>query len=958
MKMKFINIRICTLVFVVMSLIGVANAQINVVSNQTATALANKLAGAGVTVSNAVFNNCDTQANGIFTVVSSPIGLDSGIVLSSGRVSNAFGPSGTPAFANSDYYDPDLDLLTNSAIRDACVLEFDFIPIGDTVKFNYIFASAEYLGYTCSVFEDVFGFFVSGPGLTGIYSLGAVNLALVPGTSCPITINTINGSTSSPCGTQSAPCSPPNNALYISNLPIGNNLTGLAYNGYTQVMQAITAVTPCSTYHMKLAISDAVDQTLDTGVLLEAGSLSSNAITFTPVTTLNNPQPYVVEGCSPGGILITRPVATALPYIINYVVGGTATMGTDYNSLSGTATILAGQTTTIIPIIANSDGIAEGPETVIIYKTNGCASTITDSATIFIYDSLIMEIITPDTTICIGDSVHMLTNGDPNLHLNWFPNFSVSNDTSTNPYVYPTTTTTYTLEASLPGSGCDTVRNTVTVTINPYPVFSLGPDLFLCKGMTHQFNPVVTPVQPYTYAWNNGAFLSATNIPNPVGTFTNTGTYTYILQVDPVAPGCANWDTIVVEVLPNDFILHNNDTTICENATVFINVTGDPRFHYQWTPPNYVSNDTIQDPMITPPVGMNSYVITASYPGCPNMVHDIDINVEPNPNVDLGPDREMCQYDTIQLNPIIGPPGYTYFYTWKPSIGLSSGSTKDVLFTDSVSRTYTLVVNTPKGCKDSDMVNITVWPGNFLTVQPRDTQICPLAAVPLRAQGAVNYDWAPNWDISNNLIANPIATPTATNTYTLIGTSINGCLDTATSHIFVAANGVLNLGEDITLFPGDAHHFTPGTNCSYFTWAPSIFLNNTQIPDPTVSNANTTTQYVVMASTEYGCSVTDTVVVNVVAESVINIPNAFTPGNGNHQNDLFKLDKLGIAKLNYLRIFNRWGQLVFETTDINQGWDGRKNGVPQPMGTYVYQVDAETFLQKKFIKTGNITLIR
>jgi gliding motility-associated-like protein len=938
-------------------------AQIIAVSNQTASALATKLAGSGVTVSNAVFNNCDTGANGIFNVVTSSIAMDSGIVLTSGNVLNAFGPSnlpntGTNTGLNSNYTDPDLDLLTNITIRDACVLEFDFVPVGDTVKFNYVFGSFEYQTYTCTnLFEDVFGFFVSGPGITGAYSNSAINLALVPGTSCPITINTINGSTANPCGTQSAPCAPPNNALFVNNLPTGTNVSGLAYNGYTQILQAVTSVIPCSTYHMKLAIADGFDQLLDTGVFLEAGSLSSNAIVFTPVSNLTLPNPYVVEGCSPGAIVISRPSPDPIPYTVNYIVGGTATMGADYNNLSGVAIIPAGQTTTVIPIIATADGILEGQESVTIYKTSGCSSAITDSATLFIYDSLIMDIITPDTAVCLGDTVHILTSGDDNLHLNWVPALYINNDTIADPLVYPPTTTTYTLQASLPGSGCDTVENTIKITINPSPVFTLGPDLFLCKNMTHQFNPLIMPVQPYTYLWSNPTFLSSTTIYDPLATFTNEGTYTYILEVNPQAAGCTGWDTIVVEVLPNDFILHNNDTTICENAAVFINVTGDPRFHYQWTPPNFVSNDTIQDPIITPPVGLNPYIITASYPGCPNMVKDIVINVEPNPNVYLGLDREICQYDTINIFPEVGPPGFTYAYTWKPSEGLSSGATKNVVFFDSVSRQYTLVVNTPIGCKDSDNINITVWPGNFLTVNPAQSVVCPNVDVALLAQGAVAYNWQPNWEISNNTIANPVVTPTTTNTYTLVGTSINGCLDTATTYVFVAPQAVLNLGADVTLFPGDAHTFAPATNCSNFAWVPSIFLNSTSIQDPTVSNISTTTQYVVNGVTEYGCLATDTIVVNAVGESLINIPNAFTPGNGSGANDIFKLDKQGIAKLNYLRIYNRWGQLVFESSDINKGWDGRMDGVAQPMGTYIYQVDAETFLKKKFTKTGNITLI-
>jgi gliding motility-associated-like protein len=114
----------------------------------------------------------------------------------------------------------------------------------------------------------------------------------------------------------------------------------------------------------------------------------------------------------------------------------------------------------------------------------------------------------------------------------------------------------------------------------------------------------------------------------------------------------------------------------------------------------------------------------------------------------------------------------------------------------------------------------------------------------------------------------------------------------------------------------------------------------------------------VLASNEFGCTTSDTITVYVIDESVITLPNAFSPGNGSSTNDNLKVQHLGNATLNHFRIFNRWGQLVFETTNINQGWNGRYKDVPQPMGTYVYQLQAITNKGKIINKQGNITLIR
>ncbi len=262
----------------------VAQCQINVADNQLASTLAQKLVGTGVTISNPTLD-CQGISNGVFTATSSNLSIDSGIILTSGRAmtsglgTGANGPeSGFASFSSwavGNGNDPDLDILASpSPTRDRCILEFDFVTIGDTVKFDYVFGSEEYPGYTCSSFFDVFGFFISGPGIVGPFTNSAKNIALVPGTNCPVGVNTINASTASPCGTVSAPCAPPNNALFNTNA----GGTTVTYSGFTHVLTAISEVIPCSTYHLKLAIADGNDHILDSGVFLKAGSFSSNIV--------------------------------------------------------------------------------------------------------------------------------------------------------------------------------------------------------------------------------------------------------------------------------------------------------------------------------------------------------------------------------------------------------------------------------------------------------------------------------------------------------------------------------------------------------------------------------------------------------------------------------------------------------------------------------------------------------
>ena len=938
-------------------------AQITTTANFSANSLAQMMAGPGITISNPFFKGCDsTIQSGKFFVSPNTIGMDSGVILTSGSVLNVPGASaGVLSYASYDSNDVDLTaIITPTAVRDACVLEFDFIPKGDTVKFDYRFGSFEYQTYTCTQFTDVFGFFISGPGITGPFSNNAQNIAVLPN-GCPVSINTINGSTSNPCYNVTSPCAPPNNALFISNLPIGTNISGIAYNGYTDLLQAIAVVTPCSTYHLKLAICDAFDQSFDSGVFLKAGSLSSNSIAFTPFSLLSPPDPYLVEGCAPGGVVVSRPVATSTAYVVNYNIGGTATNGVDYQALSGSVTIPPNQTSATIAIIPLTDALIEGTETITIFKQAACDTVITDSVTFEIYDNLRLKILTSDTTICLGKSVNIITEADTNLSFMWTPNQFINNDTLQNPTVSPINNGYYIVSATLPNSGCAPVKDTIQIDINPGPVVNIGPDITICKNMVHNFNPTVTPQQTYTYNWlppASTAFLNSTTILNPTGTFTNVGVYPFVLVASPLAAGCNGFDTMTVTVLPNDFVLTNQDTTICDGESVQVTIVGPNQFTYTWSPGAYVSNTGIKNPIITTPVP-NTYNCTATYPGCPDMNHSFHINIEPIPQVSVGPDRTKCYFDTLRLEGIVLPDTFSqYIYAWTPTTNLNNSNTANVVFSGTTSTTYTLNVSTPIGCKGSDAVAITVFPKNLTTLFPSDTNMCPGNSVTLRANGAVSYLYQPGIFIADSTAAITIATPITEQTYTLYSIDANGCPDTDYAHIFVPDNAILNLGPDVTLYPGDDHQFNAFTNCSTFLWTPPSFLNYTNISNPTISNPTSSIQYTVLASNEFGCTTSDTITVNVIDESVITLPNAFSPGNGSSTNDNLKVQHLGNATLNHFRIFNRWGQLVFETTNINQGWNGRYNDVPQPMGTYVYQLQAITNKGKIINKQGNITLIR
>ena len=246
--------------------VSMAQAQITVPPNQTALQLANTLVATsgtlGVTVSNATLT-CDSIANGLFTGVSN-LGFNNGIVLGNGNVATNgpdFGINGHPNdFASMTLGTPGdaaLNALVTFPTYDACVLEFDLQPVGSFVEFEYVFGSEEYPEFNCSSFNDVFAFYISGPGFAV-----PTNIALIPGTTLPVCTNNINDGTGGNCSNYTN--------LYVNNID-----TFLTMDGFTTPLIAHANVTSGQTYHLKMAIADVADGVYSSFVVLKANSLKS-----------------------------------------------------------------------------------------------------------------------------------------------------------------------------------------------------------------------------------------------------------------------------------------------------------------------------------------------------------------------------------------------------------------------------------------------------------------------------------------------------------------------------------------------------------------------------------------------------------------------------------------------------------------------------------------------------------
>lgn len=472
-----------------------------------------------------------------------------------------------------------------------------------------------------------------------------------------------------------------------------------------------------------------------------------------------------------------------------------------------------------------------------------------------------------------------------------------------------------------------------------------------------------------TYEWDFGDGSPVSTATAPVHQY-SPGIHTARLIASNPAL-CSSSDTDYVQVtirgygVEADFTIGANDSGCAPHTIPFINGTsgatsflwyfGDGQTSTQLNP-SHTYNAT------------GTYIIKlVGYSSDPFICHPVDstydtvyVQVVQAPLFGLS-DTLVCTPGLIAIhaNALNTVPSTTY--TWAPSPSIigpldSSSIVVNAIAPDSFILTVTNQFGTLCSLTAKDTLRLTIWDKPSVA---GDTLICPADSATLSAiGGTAKLRWVPGWYLSSDTARITRVSPPAPMEYVLVST-YKHCRDTSREILVdVAPAALVSLPDSVHLYPGESYQMNPGTNALYFHWWPPLGLTADSIANP-VAAPPVNTRYFITASTEWGCVVRDSIDVYVDPQSLLDIPNAFTPAGGPASpNNKLTIVRRGLATLRYFQVFNRWGQKVFETTDINEGWDGSFNGQPQPYGVYVYMVEAVTSSGRVWTKQGNVTLIR
>lgn len=461
-------------------------------------------------------------------------------------------------------------------------------------------------------------------------------------------------------------------------------------------------------------------------------------------------------------------------------------------------------------------------------------------------------------------------------------------------------------------------------------------------------------INSWRWDFNDPSGTSAVSaIQNPTYKYSEQGTRNVKLVVANTK-GCS--DSIIKPVEVKNVALLSlpfRDTLICSIDTLPLQAIGTGTF--TWAPAYNIINSNSSDPFVFPKQTTTYVVSVTDEGGCINK-DSVKINVLDSITVNAGADTSICRTDSLTL--IAESAGLQY--RWTPSDGLTRPDTKNPVARPDTTTTYIVTANVGK-CEAADAVRVQVTPYPRANAGP-DVIICYGSSTQLNANiTGSSFSWSPANSLVNSNTLSPVANPLSAASYILTVHDTLGCpkpgTDTAVVNVTPPVNAFA--GNDTVVIANQPLQLN-ATGGSSYAWTPTVGMSDASIANPVVilSAAYDSVTYKVRVVAAGGCFAEDEMKVKVFKTGPdIFIPTAFTP-NGDGKNEILKPVPVGIKTFNYFRVYNRWGQMLYSTSNTGSGWDGTFGGKEQATGTYVYMAQATDYLGKLISKKGTIVLIR
>lgn len=747
--------------------------QLLIQNNPTLKEITDAIVGPGFYIQSSTLN-CPNGAFGMFDGVNTNLGINDGVLLTSGSANSAIGPNNTESEGvnNGAPGDNQLDVLSAATTFDGCVLELDLIPSCDTLRIKYVFGSEEYPEFVGQEFNDVFAFFVSGPGIAG-----SQNVALLPNTTTAVAVNSVNPTT--------------NTNYYVDN----KNGNTIQYDGFTTVLEGKIGVQLCETYHLKMAVADVVDGIYESGVFIQGNSIKCNDIVYTDeVRNVSG-----MEACNDGSFTFCREGDLSQPYDIALNIGGTAINGVDYQTIPNLITIPAGDTCVTIDIIPIDDHVLELDETIeIVYQPGPCP--IGDTIVLVLKDPIPLYS-GEDVVMCSGDVRKIGKDSIPGATYSWIPVTGITDPTLLQPNITLTNTTnapiTYEYVQVANNGVCD-IYDTILVTVHPNPVVEIGLEN-ACVKNTVLFTDNTTPDIGVSWSWDFGDnFLNLNQ--NTSHSYSLADDYIVSLSVTDTA-GCIGTNSRDVEIweLPNpDFSFVEacqGDSVLFTNLSTTVNGSGGGIQKSYWNYGDFTGLDSLTDVshVFSLAAIYNVELEVVSDSGCVNSIVQ-PVNIRAKPQADFFGDTvclnsimEIEDNSTISNGVIVG-------YAWDfgdGEIDTSGMDDPEHLFGADGSYDVELIVETGYGCSDTITKEVVVRPlpragfkGEHVCVGQKTQFIDTSSTI---GNGSI-ASWKWNFDntfISQDQHPNVLLSDTGVHNISLVVGTVNGCMDTVDNQSIV-----------------------------------------------------------------------------------------------------------------------------------------------------------------------------